>query len=431
MMTIWSFSVCLLAKLTIASALKSVLYDMPVSNHGARVRMIISAKGIASEVICKAPSEIGGLASPEYKKLNPHGKMPLLVTDSGYPIAESDTISRYLIEKYSGSGPSFVPNDARLRLLSEQLVRQHDIYISPLQGAMYKAPGFPLSVFGTDRGKALDELVKQVSNIEGLLRTFDAVHGPNLRKGGYLCGSEISLADATIFPTMVFCQFMLPRFFDVHSPVPGSLLHDWFERLSSSDSSANQVKEEIETALRNWEAAKRWEPILDEKKRSSSTGQWGKSLVSAFLIGTSMYAPMNSFDVDGSRFNVVSVHADSTGKMSTKLTARKRYLPRITEGVKEFNDMAKTPGGTAGDAFLLGGKDSKLASLGRAMNLYGASLRKGEVPDAISREAEQLTAKFLNQAEVLAKTRSPTDASLARKALDTYLDFASLPKSSQ
>jgi hypothetical protein len=65
---------------------------------------------------------------------------------------------------------------------------------------------------------------------------------------------------------MVFCQFMLPRFFDVQ--VPGSLLRDWFERLSSSDSSANQVREEIEVALRNWEAAKRWEPILDEKKRS-------------------------------------------------------------------------------------------------------------------------------------------------------------------
>jgi len=409
---------------TAASALKSVLYDVPVSNHGARVRMIINSKGIASEVAMKPPTELGGLTSPEYRRLNPQGKMPLLVTDNGYPIAESDTISRYLIDKYSGTGPSFVPNDARLRILSEQLSRQHDIYISPLQGAMYKAPGFPLSIFGTDRGKALDELVKQVSNLEGLLQTFDAVHGPNLRKGGYLCGSEISLADATIFPTMVFCQFMLPRFFDVQ--VPGSLLRDWFERLSSSDSSANQVKEEIEVALRNWEAAKRWEPILDEKKRSSSTGQWGKSLVSAFVIGASMYAPM---DVDGSRFNVVSVHADSTGKMSTKLTARKRYLPRITEGVKEFNDMANSPAGPAGDSFLLGGKDSKVASLGRAMNLYGASLRKGEVPDAISREAEQLTAKFLTQAEVLTKSRSPADAAIARKALDTYLDFASLPKS--
>ena len=28
----------------------------------------------------------------------------------------------------------------------------------------------------------------------------------------YLCGSEVSLADATIFPTMVFAKYMLPKF---------------------------------------------------------------------------------------------------------------------------------------------------------------------------------------------------------------------------
>ena len=30
--------------------------------------------------------------------------------------------------------------------------------------------------------------------------------------GPYLCGSEVALADATLFPTMVFMQVMMPKF---------------------------------------------------------------------------------------------------------------------------------------------------------------------------------------------------------------------------
>ena len=37
---------------------------------------------------------------------------------------------------------------------------------------------------------------------------------------------------------------------------------------------------------------------------------------------------------------IEAAHADSTGKMSTKLTARKRYLPRIKEGVSKFNALS-------------------------------------------------------------------------------------------
>lgn len=121
---------------------------------------------------------------------------------------------------------------------------------------------------------------------------------------------------------------------------------------------------------------------------------------------------------------VGAAHADSTGKMSTKLTARKRYLPRITEAVKEFNEMASSPTAPSSSAFLA--KESA-DGLGRAMNLYGASLRKGEVPDAISREAERLTAVFKTSLEVAAKSRAPGDIAAARKDFDAYLVFAGLP----
>lgn len=65
------------------------------------------------------------------------------------------------------------------------------------------------------------------------------------------------------------------------------------------------------------------------------------------------------------------------------------------------------------------------------MNLYGASLRKGEYPDEISAKAESLTVKFLAEAtklDQISDIKSLLDAT--RKALDEYLTFAKLPDSS-
>ena len=111
--------------------------------------------------------------------------------------------------------------------------------------------------------------------------------------------------------------------------------------------------------------------------------------------------------------------------MSTKLTARKRYLPRVKAGVTEFKKLSEVDITIAAIAAiavsnrlivcrerisvflnqtpyhsypppLLSSKslDSPLSmaafqtdsvSFVRAMDLYGVSLRKGETPDEISR----------------------------------------------
>eukprot|EP01038_Epipyxis_sp_PR26KG_P015000 gene15000-20179_t len=116
---------------------------------------------------------------------------------------------------------------------------------------------------------------------------------------------------------------------------------------------------------------------------------------------------------------VRSVHADSTGKMSTKLTARKRYLPRIETGVKLFNSIDSTE---TAKLFV----QDELPGLVRAMNLYGASLRKGEYPDDISAKAEKLTILFSTEASKLSQFNNDVYAK-ARLAFDDYLDFAKIP----
>ena len=134
--------------------------------------------------------EIGGLRSEEYLALNPQGKMPLLVEDDGMVVWEADAICRHLLEKYP-NGPSLYPANLAERTNAELLCRVHDAYIGPIQGCIYK-PAPPFGQFGTRRA-ALQELRKQLAVVESLCSP-----------GPYLAGATFSLADATLFPTLVF-----------------------------------------------------------------------------------------------------------------------------------------------------------------------------------------------------------------------------------
>lgn len=126
---------------TLARTSKRVLYDMPVSNNGARCRLILYKKKIpTSEVDIVSPMTLGekGLKSEEYLSRNPQGKMPLLsiideknVSDDSkvMNIPESDTICRYLLSEYEASSPSFLPNNTKSNLIA----RIHDMYLTTIQ----------------------------------------------------------------------------------------------------------------------------------------------------------------------------------------------------------------------------------------------------------------------------------------------------------
>ncbi len=224
----------------------ATLFDAPVSNHGARCRLILYKKEIpSSEVSIVSPGEIGGLKSPEYLARNPSGKMPLLTCpDLNLHIAESDTIARYLCSKYADRGPSFLPEDPRSNLIA----RIHDIYISPIQSCLYKYP--PFATFGT-RKDAIAELIKQLNIIESHI-----VDG----SGPFLCGQDVSLADATLFPTLIFIEYMLPKF-DILSGIPPKMAK-WVANLKVNDPDFKKVYGEIADSLKQWDASGRWDQML-------------------------------------------------------------------------------------------------------------------------------------------------------------------------
>jgi hypothetical protein len=110
--------------------------------------------------------------------------------------------------------------------------------------------------------------------------------------------------------------------------------------------------------------------------------------------------------------------------MSTKLTAKKRYLPRINAGVSEFKKLGGNLTPSTASAFAT----DAAPNLARAMDLYGVSLRKGEVPDEISRKAEKLSSVFAAEAKKLSSAKDLTaEYNAVSKTIDDYLDFAKLP----
>jgi hypothetical protein len=146
------------------------LYDMPVSNNGARCRILIYKKNLTlgEDIVIRPPSDLGGLKSPEYLALNPQGKMPLLVTSHGN-IPESDTIARYILDRFApavyvcvclcvcvcvcvcsyikypitiysfaSAGPSLIPSTLEARAKSDLLCRLHDIYITSIQALGFR-----------------------------------------------------------------------------------------------------------------------------------------------------------------------------------------------------------------------------------------------------------------------------------------------------
>lgn len=229
---------------------KHTLYDVKVSNNGARCRLILYKKNLSStEVDIRNPSEIGGLRSPEFLALNPQGKMPLLVVNDGDQdkqlpgsIPESDTICRHLLSTYE-TGPSFLPNNTRSNLLA----RLHDMYLTTVQGCIYKASP-PFGIFGT-RKEAIDEFQRQLLIIDGIIGTgiTDGVDNNDAEGLSYLCGSEVSLADATLFPTMVFAEMMLPKFGKDEALPPN--IRRWYDNVRAKDSDFAKIYDEVKYVM--------------------------------------------------------------------------------------------------------------------------------------------------------------------------------------
>jgi glutathione S-transferase len=170
------------------------LYDFGRSPNCRKVRIALAEKGLSYD---KVPVDLsqGEQRKPEFLKLNPYGRVPVL-TDGDTAIYESTIINEYLEEKYPN--PSLMPRDpfgkARARMMEDFCDSQFMVSMSPLVRQL---------LFTPENARDQSVIDKAREEMRGHLRRLDQELGGK----EYLAGSY-SLADAAFTPSIVFLPFL-------------------------------------------------------------------------------------------------------------------------------------------------------------------------------------------------------------------------------
>jgi len=127
--------------------------------------------------------------------------------------------------------------------------------------------------------------------------------------------------------------------------------------------------------------------------------------------------------------------ADRTGKFSTKLTAKRRYLPRIEKGVSAFRDLrSKLTAAKENDGYkatVAQFMASTGADLKPALVLFGTSYfsegnKIGPVEKELTMDVEMLYKHLSAMEKANSLTEAKAELGLAIKAMNSYLANAKL-----
>ena len=161
------------------------LYDFKSSPNCQRVKVVLAEKNLPYEIV---PIDLRKQEqkTPEYLKLNPYGKVPVL-TDDATVLYESCIINEYLDEKYPN--PPLMPKDlskkAKARILIDYGFAHFDSPYQKLRMELTKDP--------KEQNQQVIDNAK--SDLKKLLQRFENEIGDQ----EYLMG-DFSLVDADLIP---------------------------------------------------------------------------------------------------------------------------------------------------------------------------------------------------------------------------------------
>jgi glutathione S-transferase len=161
------------------------LYDFKSSPNCQRVKVVLAEKNLTYEIV---PVDLRKQEQkkPEYLKLNPYGKVPVL-TDDFTVLYESLIINEYLNEKYPD--PPLMPKDpggkAKARVLIDYGMAHFDSAYQKLRMELMKDP--------KEQSQPIIDGAK--SDLKKLLQRFEDEIGDQ----PYLMG-DFSLVDANLIP---------------------------------------------------------------------------------------------------------------------------------------------------------------------------------------------------------------------------------------
>ena len=161
------------------------LYDFKSSPNCQRVKVVLAEKNLPYEIV---PVDLTKKEqkNPEYLKMNPYGKVPVL-TDDSTVLYESLIINEYLEEKYPAQ--SLLPKDpakkAKARILTDYGMAHFDSPYQKLRMELMKE--------AKEQSQPIIDSAK--ADLKKLLQRFEE----ELGEQQYLVG-DFSLVDANLIP---------------------------------------------------------------------------------------------------------------------------------------------------------------------------------------------------------------------------------------
>jgi maleylpyruvate isomerase len=159
------------------------LFSLALSPFAARVRVAVHAKKLSVEIVAPPPD---WRTSPEFRKLNPLVRVPVLVLDDGTSLAESGVIVEYLEDAYPETSlrPRSPKDLARVRFIT-QVAEQ------------YVMPSI-MPLFGLFDAKVRDEaaVTAAIAKLDSALKQLNDLLPPD----SYASGDRLSTADAWLMP---------------------------------------------------------------------------------------------------------------------------------------------------------------------------------------------------------------------------------------
>jgi glutathione S-transferase len=168
------------------------LYQFPASGNSRIVRIVLSEKKLEYERVNIAIGK-GENREPEFLRLNPRGKVPILVHDDGQRetvVYESTIINEYLEDAFPAI--ALMPKDPTGRARVRLFTNLFDTAMSPAAG-----PLIIESLLRTNEARSPDVVDRSRRATRKILSEIVSVMG----NGPYLAG-EYSLADASFTPAI-------------------------------------------------------------------------------------------------------------------------------------------------------------------------------------------------------------------------------------
>jgi glutathione S-transferase len=174
------------------------LYFNPMSSYSQKVLVAFGEKGVPFSPEVVNVMDPAGRA--EYLKLNPFGKIPVLVLDNGQLVRESTIIIEYLEDHFPTSGTRLIPADKERAREARLQDRFFDHYVNdPMQKVFFDG--------------MKPEAERDPRGVAAARKTLDAAYAiadEYLANKTWLLGDEFTIGDCAAAPALGYARMVHP-----------------------------------------------------------------------------------------------------------------------------------------------------------------------------------------------------------------------------